>query len=71
MVLAILLLLLQTTPSMAEEKVTIAVVGGTTFGHPASFGKGLVEEEGSFTVKTHAGESPPIYRLRGACANLG
>ena len=47
-----------------EEKVTIAIVGGTTFGHAASFGKGLVEEEGSFTVKTSAGESPPIYRMR-------
>lgn len=47
-----------------KEKVTIAIVGGTTFGHAASFGKGLVEEEGSFTVKTSVGESPPIYRMR-------
>ena len=50
--------------TFAEEKVTIAVVGGTTFGHAASFGKGLVEEEGSFTVQTTAGKSPPIYRMR-------
>ena len=47
-----------------EEKVTIAIVGGTSFGHAASFGKGLVEDEGSFTVTTSAGESPPIYRMR-------
>jgi len=48
----------------AQEKVTIAVVGGTTFGDPASFAKGLVEEEGSLAVETRAGKSPPIYRLR-------
>lgn len=48
----------------AEEKTTIAVVGGTSFGYPPDFGKGLVEEEGSFTVQTEAGESPPIYRMR-------
>ena len=48
----------------AEEKTTIAVVGGTSFGYPPDFGKGLVEEEGSFTVQTKAGESPHIYRLR-------
>jgi len=48
----------------AEEKTTIALVGGTSFGYPPDFGKGLVEEEGSFTVQTEAGESPPIYRMR-------
>ncbi len=48
----------------AEEKITTAVVGGTSFGYPADFGKGLVEEEVSFTVTTEAGESPPIYRMR-------
>ena len=44
--------------------VIVAVVGGTSFGDPASFGKSLVEEEGSFTVTTVAGESPRIYRMR-------
>jgi 5'-methylthioadenosine phosphorylase len=48
----------------AQEKTTVAVVGGTTFGDPASFGKGLVSDEGSFTVETNAGTSPPIHRLR-------
>ena len=64
---AIILSILPLAPAILaadEEKVTIAVVGGTTFGHPASFGKGLVEEEGSFTVDTTAGKSPPIYRMR-------
>lgn len=46
------------------EKVFIAVVGGTTFGAPEAFGKGLVQEEGVFTVETKAGKSPPIYRMR-------
>ncbi len=48
----------------AADEVIVAVVGGTSFGDPASFGKGLVEEEGDFTVQTVAGESPPIYRMR-------
>ena len=29
-----------------------------------AFGKGLVEEEGEFTVETKAGTSPPIYKMR-------
>ncbi len=48
----------------ADDQVIVAVVGGTSFGEPASFGKGLVEEEGDLTVQTAAGESPPIYRMR-------
>lgn len=55
---------LSSTLAADEEKVIAAIVGGTTFGHPPSFGKGLVEEEGSFTVMTRAGESPPIYKMR-------
>ena len=47
-----------------EEKVFIAVVGGTSFGDQAAFGKGLVKEEGVFTVETKKGTSPPIYRFR-------
>jgi purine nucleoside phosphorylase len=46
------------------EETFIAVVGGTTFGQPDAFGKGLVEEEGVFTIDTESGESPPIYRMR-------
>jgi 5'-methylthioadenosine phosphorylase len=47
-----------------RESVTVAVVGGTTFGHPPDFGRGLVEEEATFTVQTAAGESPTLYQLR-------
>ena len=43
-----------------DKKVYIAVVGGTTFGDPTAFGKGLVEEEGVFTIETKKGKSPPI-----------
>jgi 5'-methylthioadenosine phosphorylase len=51
--------------TMAEqESVTVAVVGGTTFGHPPDFGGGLLEEVASFTVQTAAGESPTIHQLR-------
>ncbi len=48
----------------SDEKVFIAVVGGTTFGDQTTFGKGLVEEEGVFTIETTVGTSPPIYRMR-------
>jgi len=48
----------------SQEKTFIAIVGGTTFGNPETFGKGLVAEEGEFTVETKAGISPPIYRMR-------
>ncbi len=48
----------------ATDEVVIAVVGGTSFGDAASFGKGLVQEEGDFTVHTAAGDSPRIYRMR-------
>lgn len=47
-----------------KEKVFIAVVGGTSFGDQAAFGKGLVQEEGAFTVETKKGTSPSIYKLR-------
>ncbi len=47
-----------------DEKVFIGVVGGTTFGDQTTFGVGLVEEEGVFTIETRVGTSPPIYRMR-------
>lgn len=47
-----------------KEKVFIAVVGGTSFGDQAAFGKGMVQEEGVFTVETKKGTSPSIYKLR-------
>lgn len=61
--------ILATSATIAKDSETgedtfIAVVGGTTFGDPATFGKGLVEDEGVFTIETESGESPPIYRMR-------
>jgi len=47
-----------------DENIFIAVVGGTSFGVPEAFGKGLVQEEGSFTINTKAGKSPTIYKMR-------
>lgn len=63
--LLIFLLTLSFTQLPAQdEKIFIAVVGGTSFGDQARFGKGLVQEEGSFTVETKAGNSPVIYKMR-------
>ena len=45
------------TSALAQDKTVIAVVGGTTFGYPPDFAKGLAEEEGSFTIETSVGES--------------
>ncbi|MGI9541896.1 MAG: hypothetical protein ACR2MX_01480 [Cyclobacteriaceae bacterium] len=53
-----------TNAQKSTEKVFIAVVGGTSFGAPEAFGKGLVQEEGVFNVETKAGKSPPIYKMR-------
>ena len=61
---ALLGLVFACTPAFARDKTVIAVVGGTTFGYPPDFAKGLAEDEGSFTVATNVGESPPIYRMR-------
>ncbi|MEM7792273.1 MAG: hypothetical protein AAF546_12790 [Verrucomicrobiota bacterium] len=47
-----------------EEEVFIAVVGGTTFGNPATFAEGLADTEKTFTIETEAGESPPIHLMR-------
>ena len=47
-----------------DDDIFIAVVGGTSFGAPEAFGKGLVQEEGSFTIDTKAGKSPTIYKMR-------
>lgn len=52
------------TAFSAQEQATIAVVGGTTFGYPPAFGEGLVQNEGTFTVETPSGTSPPIHRMR-------
>lgn len=52
------------TFASAAEDIDIAIVGGTSFGHPPDFGKGLVEVERAFTVPTDVGESPPIYQMR-------
>ena len=52
------------TFAVAADDIDIAIVGGTSFGHPPDFGKGLVEVERTFTVSTAVGESPPIYQIR-------
>jgi 5'-methylthioadenosine phosphorylase len=57
-------LLLASTTAFAQDDTIIAVVGGTSFGYPPDFAKGLAQEEGSFTIETSVGESPPIYRMR-------
>ena len=49
---------------MAEAELRIAVVGGTSFGHPPDFARDLAETLRTFTLRTKAGESPPIYELR-------
>lgn len=46
------------------DDIDIAIVGGTSFGHPPDFGEDLVKIEKTFTVQTDAGESPPIYQMR-------
>ena len=52
-------------PSSAEEeKVFIAVVGGTSFGAPEKFGQGLVENEGFIQIETPVGLGPKLYRMR-------
>lgn len=60
----LLILAFASVGTQAQETTIIAVVGGTSFGYPPDFAKGLVEEEGSFTVETNVGQSPPIYRMR-------
>ena len=52
------------TFAVAADDIDIAIVGGTSFGHPPDFGKGLVEVERTFTVSTAVGESSPIYQIR-------
>ena len=47
-----------------EEKIFIAVVGGTSFGAPDKFGEGLVEEEGFIQVETPVGLGPKLYKMR-------
>jgi len=63
-ILVSLIFLFQPATGQDDEKVFIAVVGGTSFGNPETFGEGLVRKEGFFTVDTKAGKSPPIYKMR-------
>lgn len=53
------------TPGLAQptDKIFIAVVGGTSFGNPETFGQGMAKEEGVFTIDTKAGKSPPIHKM--------
>ncbi len=65
--LYLILLVILTTTLLGygqNDSAFIAVVGGTSFGDPASFGKDLATEEGVFTVETEAGTSPTIYKMR-------
>lgn len=63
-ILLIASLLMSASVHAEDGNVVIAVIGGTSFGYPPDFGKGLVQEEGSFTFKTQVGKSPPIYKMR-------
>lgn len=47
-----------------NEKIFIAVVGGTSFGTPEKFAVDLAKAEGDFQFQTRAGPSPRIYRMR-------
>ncbi|MGF1483603.1 MAG: hypothetical protein ACFBZ8_04485 [Opitutales bacterium] len=52
-------------PSLqADEKIFIAVVGGSSFGAPDKFGEGLVETDGFEQVETPFGPGPKLYKLR-------
>ncbi len=51
-------------PNPNNEKIFIAVVGGTSFGTPEKFAAGLAQAEGDFQFQTRAGPSPRIYRMR-------
>jgi len=50
--------------TVSAQDIDIAIVGGTSFGHPPDFAKDLAEIERTFTVTTNSGESPPIYQMR-------
>ena len=54
----------QAPTNPGNEKVFIAVVGGTSFGTPEKFGVGLATAEDDFQFETKAGPSPRIYRMR-------
>ncbi|MEO0508596.1 MAG: hypothetical protein AAF065_01910 [Verrucomicrobiota bacterium] len=58
-------LLLSTVHTLAkEEKIFIAVIGGTSFGAPEKFGQGLVENEGYIQIETPVGLGPKLYKMR-------
>ena len=50
--------------SAEEEKVFIAVVGGTSFGAPEKFGLDLVENDGFIQIDTPVGLGPKLYKMR-------
>ena len=62
--LAFLFFLLSIQLIAQDENIFIAIVGGTSFGDPAAFGKGILQQEGAFTIDTKAGKSPTIYQMR-------
>ncbi len=47
-----------------EEKIFIAVVGGSSFGAPDKFGDGLVETDGFVQVETPFGPGPKLHKMR-------
>ena len=50
--------------SAEEEKIFIAVVGGTSFGAPEKFGLDLVESDGFIQIDTPVGLGPKLYKMR-------
>ncbi len=56
--------IVQNLYSAEGENIFIAVVGGTSFGAPENFAKGLVEEEGYEQVDTPFGLGPKLYKMR-------
>lgn len=53
-----------TAQERQNEKITIAVVGGTSLERGGPFAEGIAANEGQFTVDTAAGPSPTIYKRR-------
>lgn len=49
---------------MSEAERRVAVVGGTSFGHPPDFARDLAAAARTFTLRTKVGESPPVHELR-------
>lgn len=60
----ILVVIIFFDPTVSAQDIDIAIVGGTSFGHPPDFAKDLAEIERTFTISTDSGESPPIHQMR-------